>query len=63
LSPDLKSAYVDYLVANAPDYQPRFAWHGDTLFLASPEMQGDGAVTRIQGFRIDTAECDWIPVE
>ena len=63
LSPGLQSACVDYLVAEASEDRPRHAWNGDTLFVTSREIMDTVATTRIQGFKVDVSECDWIPME
>lgn len=63
LSPGLKSACVDYLVAEAPEDRPRHAWNGDTLFITSREIRDTVATTRIQGFKVDISECNWTPID
>lgn len=64
LSADLTMACVDGLVYEVEEEidRVRHAWRADTLFLASQEVHGPEALTRIDAFIVDTNQCDWVPV-
>lgn len=63
LSPGLRSACVDYLVAESPEGRPRHSWKGDTLFVTSQEIRDTVATTRIRGFEVEVSECNWTAVD
>lgn len=62
LSADLKSACVDAKLPVSQDARSMETFRGDTLFQLDRRMVGEQLQTWIRMFRIDTDDCDWIPL-
>ncbi|KPK76318.1 MAG: hypothetical protein AMS25_17645 [Gemmatimonas sp. SM23_52] len=62
LSADLKSACVDAKLPVSLDARSMETFRGDTLFQLDRRIVGERLQTWIRMFRIDTDDCDWIPL-
>ena len=62
LSPDLKYACVDTELPVSQDARSMETFRGDTLFQLDRRIVGERLQTWIRMFRIDTDDCDWIPL-
>ncbi len=62
LSADLKTACVDAKLPVSLDSRSMETFRGDTLFQLDRRIVGEQLQTWIRMFRIDTDDCDWIPL-
>jgi len=58
VSPDRSATCVDQWVTSTTLAQPKIAFHGDTLFMASQTVEGDDAATWISAFHVDPEACE-----
>lgn len=62
LSPDRRRACVDAELPVSHDARPIEGARGDTLFVLDRRItQGERLETWIVAYRLDTADCDWLP--
>ncbi len=62
LSADLKSACVDAKLPVSQDARSMETFRGDTLFQLDRRIVGERLQTWIRMFRIETDDCEWIPL-
>jgi hypothetical protein len=63
LSADRSMVCVDRYLPVVQHSQPRVAFRGDTLFVLEQRVEGHRSTTSIRGLQVQTANCDWQPVQ
>jgi hypothetical protein len=63
LGADLAAACVDLPLEFSQDGRPTVAFRGDTLFVLEQRLASNtSAVTQIKWYRVNTAACQWVPL-